>query len=382
MLELPPLSLYIHIPWCVRKCPYCDFNSHQANATLPEEEYVSAVANDLQFESERLDSNDLRSLQSIFIGGGTPSLFTANSISRILEQAENIFGFVNDIEITLEVNPGTAEAERFKDYKSSGVNRLSIGVQSFQDSMLRALGRIHTSEEAVSAISFCERAGFHNFNLDLMYGLPDQSVDEALADLRSATEMGAAHLSWYQLTIEPNTAFYSRPPKLPDDSETWDMIEKGIQILNDAGYSRYEVSAYCKDRKSSKHNLNYWRFGDYLGVGAGAHGKLSHSMVNGIVRNRKTKQPEHYMAAGLNREAARTEVSQRERPFEYLMNVLRLREGFTQQDFEKRTGVTFSMIAKQVEYLSAKNLLLSKDGRITTSKHGYSVLNSLLEEFL
>ena len=382
MLELSPLSLYIHIPWCVRKCPYCDFNSHQANGDVPETEYVKALVEDLHFESTRRNEQDKRPLRSIFFGGGTPSLFSARAIDSILNAAEKQFGFANDIEITLEANPGTAEAQRFKDYVSVGVNRLSIGIQSFADSKLKTLGRIHTSAEARHAIALCREAGIDNLNLDLMHGLPNQTLEEAIADLDEAISFDPTHISWYQLTIEPNTEFHNKPPTLPDDSIAWEINNRGFEVLERAGYQRYEVSAFAKPEKQSQHNMNYWQYGDYVGIGAGAHGKLSDSWQGQIVRNRKKKQPNHYIEASANREAERIEVAAGDRPFEYLLNSLRLTEGFNVSDFEKRTGVAFSSIAKQVEYLSAQELLAVSDNTVKTTARGYRVLNSVLEEFL
>ena len=389
MLESPLLSLYVHIPWCIRKCPYCDFNSHQSRDVIPEAEYLDALCEDLIAEAESInrslehdESGQNRKLHSIFIGGGTPSLFSANAIEKILSLAEQQLGFEADIEITLEANPGTAEAQRFRDYRSAGVNRLSLGIQSFQDDKLQALGRVHDGREAKAAIELCQQAGFDNFNLDLMHGLPEQTIDQALSDLQTALSFNPTHLSWYQLTIEPNTEFHSRPPTLPGDAFLYDMQEAGVSLLADSGYERYEVSAYAKPDKQSRHNLNYWQYGDYLGIGAGAHGKLTAAKDNRIVRARKQRQPGTYMAAQLNRVAELQDVADGDRPFEFLMNALRLRAGFTIDEFEKRTGVTFSAIAKQVEYLSAQKLLDVNGSSITTTEHGYRVLNSLLEQFL
>lgn len=389
MLESPLLSLYVHIPWCIRKCPYCDFNSHQSRDVIPEAEYLDALCEDLIAEAESInrslehdESGQNRKLHSIFIGGGTPSLFSANAIEKIISLAEQQLGFETDIEITLEANPGTAEAKRFRDYRSAGVNRLSLGIQSFQDDKLQALGRVHDGREAKAAIELCQQAGFDNFNLDLMHGLPEQTIDQALSDLQTALAFNPTHLSWYQLTIEPNTEFHSRPPTLPGDAFLYDMQEAGVSLLADSGFERYEVSAYAKADKQSRHNLNYWQYGDYLGIGAGAHGKLTAAKDNRIVRARKQRQPGTYMAAQLNRVVEQQDVADDDRPFEFLMNALRLRAGFTIDEFEKRTGVTFSAIAKQVEYLSAQQLLDVNGSSITTTEHGYRVLNSLLEQFL
>ena len=269
---LPPLALYIHIPWCVRKCPYCDFNSHAAGPTLPEEEYVDALLADLDADLQHVHG---RPLTSIFFGGGTPSLFSDRALGRLLEGVERRVAFAGDIEITLEANPGTFEQAKFKGYRSLGINRLSIGVQSFQEAKLKALGRIHNGDEAIRAADMARAAGFDNFNLDLMHGLPEQSIEDALFDLRTAISQGPTHLSWYQLTMEPNTVFWSQPPELPEDDLLWDIQEAGQALLAAEGYAQYEVSAYARPGKQARHNLNYWTFGDFLGIGAGAHAKLS-----------------------------------------------------------------------------------------------------------
>lgn len=270
--ELPPLSLYIHIPWCVRKCPYCDFNSHQAGPSLPEDDYIDALLADLEQEMPAVQG---RPISTIFFGGGTPSLFSAAALGRLLRGVEQRIPFATDIEITLEANPGTFEQEKFKAYRQTGINRLSIGVQSFQPAKLEKLGRIHNGDEAVRAAGMARAAGFDNFNLDLMHGLPDQSLDDALSDLRQAIELAPTHLSWYQLTLEPNTVFWSQPPELPEDDILWDIQEAGQTLMAKHGYRQYEVSAYAQAGRAARHNLNYWRFGDFIGIGAGAHGKLS-----------------------------------------------------------------------------------------------------------
>ncbi|MEE6035393.1 radical SAM family heme chaperone HemW, partial [Avibacterium paragallinarum] len=273
MLVLPPLSLYIHIPWCVQKCPYCDFNSHAQKGNIPEQDYVQHLLADLRQDLERYqESIAHRSLHSIFIGGGTPSLFSATAISQLLQGIEQQIPFEPEIEITLEANPGTAEASRFSGYVEAGVNRLSLGIQSFDDEKLQRLGRIHNSREAQSAVQMAKNSGFHRINLDLMHGLPEQTLPQALEDLRQAIALEPSHLSWYQLTIEPNTMFSYRPPTLPDDDALWDIFEQGHQLLTTAGYQQYETSAYAKAGDQCQHNLNYWRFGDYLAIGCGAHG--------------------------------------------------------------------------------------------------------------
>ena len=293
MLSLPPLSLYVHIPWCIKKCPYCDFNSHQATTTIPEQAYVQALVNDLEADLAWVQG---RTLQSIFFGGGTPSLFSGAAIAEILNTAEKLIGFDPAIEITLEANPGTAEQQKFADFHSAGVNRLSIGVQSFNDQQLQQLGRIHNGKDALKAIDTAKTAGFNNFNIDLMHGLPAQTMAQAEADIQLAIQTGAQHISWYQLTIEPNTEFYSRPPLLPSDDHLADIQNIGSQKLQHACFSQYEVSAFALDGQRSKHNMNYWQFGDYLGIGAGAHGKVTLPELNQVLRSSKTRQPDHYLA--------------------------------------------------------------------------------------
>ncbi|MCV6606305.1 MAG: radical SAM family heme chaperone HemW, partial [Porticoccaceae bacterium] len=292
MLTLPPLSLYIHIPWCVRKCPYCDFNSHTAGGELPEADYVAALLADLKNDLSYVQG---RRIHSIFFGGGTPSLFSPRAIQQILDGVAREIGFDSNIEITLEANPGTFEQQKFADFRAAGVNRLSIGIQSFDDLHLQQLGRIHSAREAHSVASMARAAGFDNFNLDLMHGLPGQSLDDALNDLRRAIAIEPNHLSWYQLTIEPNTAFYRQPPKLPEDSVLEAVFDHGQQLLADSGFEQYEVSAYARDGQASSHNLNYWQFGDYLGIGAGAHGKVTLAQKQQVIRSRKTRAPKDYL---------------------------------------------------------------------------------------
>lgn len=379
MLELPPLSLYIHVPWCVRKCPYCDFNSHEFQGALPEQEYVDALCADLDAELSRVQA---RRLQSIFIGGGTPSLLSGDSYARLIAHIEQRIGFENNIEITLEANPGTVEAGRFSAFRQAGINRLSLGIQSFDDAQLKQLGRIHDSAQARKAIAIAQDAGFDNFNLDLMHGLPGQSVSGALKDLQTALAYQPRHLSWYQLTIEPNTVFYRRPPPLPADELIADMQQEGQSLLAEHGLQQYEVSAYAHTDFASKHNLNYWQFGDYLGIGAGAHGKLSDPEAGEILRTRKKKQPGHYLQSTLERTGESATIAAEDLPLEFLLNALRLRAGFTRKQFEARTGLAFSVIGKRVEYLQSKRLLELDGDQIRTTTRGYLLLNSVLEEFL
>lgn len=379
MLELPPLSLYIHVPWCVRKCPYCDFNSHEAGASIPEADYLQALCAD--FDQE-LPAIQQREIQSIFIGGGTPSLFAAATYETLLNHLQRHSRLASDCEITLEANPGTAEAAKFRDYRHAGINRLSIGVQSFDAAQLHTLGRAHDAGQARAAISMAVSAGFDNFNLDLMYGLPHQTAAAAVSDLTEALAFSPTHLSWYQLTIEPNTVFHSKPPPLPPEPGIIAMQEQGQHLLQQQGYGQYEVSAYARAARTSRHNLNYWQFGDYIGIGAGAHGKLSDIESNTVWRTRKLRQPNHYLANSVNRTAERVLITGDELPMEFLLNALRLRRGFTIALFESRTGVSFSTIGNRVEYLCSQGLLSREGDTIQPTARGYELLNSVLEEFL
>ena len=382
MLEQPPLSLYIHIPWCLRKCPYCDFNSHAATSELPEKEYVSALCQDLDADLGLLELADFSGFHSVFIGGGTPSLFSARAYEQLLDHIREKVGIERGAEITLEVNPGAAEAEKFRGYRQAGINRLSIGIQSFHTDYLAKLGRIHSGPEAEKAIELALAAGFDNFNLDLMHGLPGQSIEEGLEDLKKALSFGPTHLSWYQLTIEPNTEFYARPPPLPEDDLLAEMQDSGIELISEAGFRRYEVSAYSQPGYRSQHNLNYWLFGDYLGIGAGAHGKFSDPDTGLIKRTRKKRQPAHYLASELSRLAEVNPVLPEERTLEFLLNSLRLVEGFCVDEYEARTGLGFSHISKQVESLCDRGLLTKKNDRVRTTARGFSMLNSLISEFI
>lgn len=379
MLELPPLSLYIHIPWCVKKCPYCDFNSHEKKSELPEDDYVELLCEDFDRDFDYCNG---RPIQSIFIGGGTPSLFAAKSFEKILFHIRSRTTLADGCEITLEANPGTAEAEKFADYFSVGINRLSIGIQSFDDRQLKKLGRIHTSDESRYAIDFARAAGFDNFNLDLMHGLPGQSVSDALGDLQAAIELDPLHISWYQLTIEPNTVFYARPPALPEESILDSLEDAGLDLLERSGYLRYEVSAFSREGAHSRHNLNYWEFGDYVGIGAGAHGKITLPEADSIIRTRKHRQPNHYLSNSIQSAPKRTEIPTDERAIEFLLNGLRSRLGFSAAMFESRTGLPFSAIGKKVEYLIGEGLLSETGDRLAASDRGYRLLNSLLQEFL
>ncbi|TRO23185.1 radical SAM family heme chaperone HemW [Ectopseudomonas mendocina] len=375
---LPPLALYIHIPWCVRKCPYCDFNSHVAGPTLPEEEYVDALLADLDIDLQHVHG---RQLTSIFFGGGTPSLFSDRALGRLLEGVEQRVGFAPDIEITLEANPGTFEQAKFKGYRALGINRLSIGVQSFQEAKLKALGRIHDGGEAIRAADMARAAGFDNFNLDLMHGLPEQSIEDALFDLRTAISQGPTHLSWYQLTMEPNTVFWSQPPTLPEDDLLWDIQEAGQALLAAEGYAQYEVSAYAKPGKQARHNLNYWTFGDFLGIGAGAHAKLS-TPAGRIQRTWKTRLPKDYLDPAKAFQAGERLLEADELPFEFLMNVLRLTEGAPAELFSQRTGLPLQQLEQARREAERQGLLQADPARLAATTKGQLFLNDLLQQFL
>ncbi len=378
LLQMPPLALYIHIPWCVRKCPYCDFNSHTASPELPEVAYVDALLADLERD---LPLAHGRELTSIFFGGGTPSLFSAEALGRLLEGVERRIRFAGDIEITLEANPGTFEQNKFSAYRQLGINRLSIGVQSFQQAKLQALGRIHNGDEAMRAADMARNAGFDNFNLDLMHGLPDQSLDDALGDLRQAIALSPTHLSWYQLTLEPNTVFWNQPPTLPEDDTLWDIQEAGLALLAEHGFAQYEVSAYARDGKRARHNLNYWSFGDFLGIGAGAHAKLS-SPDGQILRTWKTRLPKDYLDPTKNFQAGAKALTADELPFEFLMNALRLTEGVPAALFSQRTGLPLAELARAREQAQQRGLLVADPDRLVATPEGQLFLNDLLQYFL
>jgi len=375
---LPPLALYIHIPWCVRKCPYCDFNSHTASPVLPEQEYVDALLADLDQDLHAVYG---RELTSIFFGGGTPSLFSAEALGRLLQGVEQRIPFAADIEITLEANPGTFEQEKFVAYRKLGINRLSIGIQSFQQEKLEALGRIHNGDEAVRAAGMARQAGFDNFNLDLMHGLPDQSLDDALSDLRQAIALKPTHISWYQLTLEPNTVFWNQPPVLPEDDTLWDIQEAGQALLAEHGYAQYEVSAYAQAGRPARHNLNYWSFGDFVGIGAGAHGKLSHPDGR-IVRTWKTRLPKDYLNPAKSFQAGEKSLSNDEMPFEFLMNALRLTAGVESRLYPERTGLSLETLAEGRREAEQSGLLQVEPSRLAATERGQLFLNDLLQQFL
>jgi putative oxygen-independent coproporphyrinogen III oxidase len=378
VLRLPPVSLYVHIPWCVRKCPYCDFNSHQTAGALPEAEYVRALIADLDGEQDQLRG---RRFSSVFIGGGTPSLFSARAIATILEAADRRVGLTLDAEITLEANPGTADADNFRGYRAAGVNRLSIGVQSFSDPHLVALGRIHSGGEAVRAFDLARAAGFKNINLDLMHCLPGQTPARAAADLDQAIALAPEHLSWYQLTIEPNTLFYRKPPRLPDDTVLDDINTAGTMLLDRAGYRQYEVSAYARDGQHGRHNVNYWEFGDYIGIGAGAHGKLTDPDAGCIRRRRKVRHPRDYLARCGDHCAEEQILDVADLPLEFLMNALRLNTGVPASHFGERVGLPLATIAECWGKLACQGLVMPLGEQLTTTQLGHRFLDTVLAAF-
>ena len=372
----PPLSLYIHVPWCVRKCPYCDFNSHAVKGEIPEHAYLNALLDDLDQDLSLVRE---RPIETVFIGGGTPSLMSGAFYHRLFERLRERLTFSPEAEITLEANPGTLETGRFESFREAGINRLSIGVQSFDPNQLKTLGRIHDSAAAHSAIDAARKAGFDNFNVDLMHGLPGQTPSQALDDLQAALSYQPRHLSWYQLTIEPNTEFFSRPPALPDDDRLWEIYQRGGDLLRRAGLDDYEVSAWSLPGAQSRHNLNYWTFGDYLALGAGGHGKVS--LADGrILRYWKTRQPDAYLNRIGSRTAGSEAIEPEDRPLEFMMNVLRLKSGTEEQLYSERTGLPLSSIAVKLEQLRNENLIVPD--RLQATAQGQRYLNSLLEHFL
>ncbi|SHE72256.1 oxygen-independent coproporphyrinogen-3 oxidase [Modicisalibacter ilicicola DSM 19980] len=383
MHDLPELALYVHVPWCVKKCPYCDFNSHGIgrHGELPEKAYLDALLADLDQES--LLARE-RELVSVFIGGGTPSLMSPDFYHRLLAGLARRLPLAAECEITLEANPGTLEQGRFSGYREAGINRLSIGVQSFQAEQLEALGRIHGGEEAHQAVASARAAGFDNINLDLMHGLPGQSLGLALDDLEQALSLAPEHLSWYQLTLEPNTEFHSRPPVLPEDETLWDIQDAGHERLERAGLARYEISAYARQGQRSRHNLNYWRFGDYLGIGAGAHGKLSRWSEAGellIERRWKSRQPEAYLRRRDDPRgflAGRRRIERQELPLEFAMNALRLVEGVGVDRWRRASGRPLSELEERLGEAREKGLLMEAPERLQASPHGLLFLNELL----
>ena len=378
-MNLPPLSLYVHVPWCVQKCPYCDFNSHGQKGDIPEAEYVQHLIDDLKADLHLVQG---RKIHSIFIGGGTPSLLTGAAYTRLLNEIDNLIGLSDNCEITLEANPGTVETGRFKDYVKAGINRISIGVQSMQNDKLKALGRIHGADEACYAAQQASEAGLNSFNLDLMHGLPGQSLDDALSDLKQIIALSPPHISWYQLTIEPNTQFASKPPTLPQDETLWDIQEQGQALLAQAGYQQYEISGYAKPGFQCQHNLNYWRFGDYLGIGCGAHGKVTDAKTGVITRTEKVKHPRGYMDIIKPYLYKSWQVEQDDLAFEFFMNRFRLTEPCPIEDYSALTNQPLQSQQAALNKAINTGLLIEKDGHWQVSLKGHRFLNDLLELFV
>jgi len=375
---MPPLGLYIHIPWCVKKCPYCDFNSHEHHSTqLPETNYLNALINDLDSELTEVDAQ--REIHSVFIGGGTPSLLSGNFYIQLFAALNQRLLFSADAEITIEANPGAVDEANFKGFIDAGINRISLGAQSFSDAALNRLGRIHDNQSIYHAFETARNCGFDNINIDLMHGLPEQSLAEGLDDLKAAFELSPEHISWYQLTIEKNTVFYNQPPTLPVENILDNLFMTGLDALAGAGYQQYEVSAFARDSKQSRHNKNYWRFGDYIGIGAGAHGKNSGS-DGSISRRWKTRSPSDYLNTD-KKLAGSTLIAKEDLPLEFMMNALRLNQGFTPQLFEQRTGLSFSKVKNSIVQLQAQGLMDTSGEHYHTTQKGRLFLNNVIAKF-
>jgi putative oxygen-independent coproporphyrinogen III oxidase len=378
-LRLPPMALYIHIPWCSRKCPYCDFNSHERVKKIPERNYVEALIADIKNDLHLVQG---RKLSSLFFGGGTPSLFTGSSISKVIQSAEKMIGFNDDVEITLEANPESVTPRKLQDFYQAGINRISIGVQTFSDQQLNLLGRMHSSHSAIQAVEMAKTAGFKRINIDLMHGLEGQNVSSALNDLQCAISTEVEHISWYQLTIEKNTMFFSNPPKLPDSQLISEIQEHGAQLLQSHGYEQYEISAFAKPRKQCTHNQNYWQFGDYIGIGAGAHGKITLNNEQTIVRTLRTRQPNNYLETKNKGEKKCISVEISQRPLEFMMNVLRLKDGVPMKYFSERTGLHQSYISKIIINLKEQGLMVDSEKRLLTTPLGFRFLDTILDRFV
>jgi len=373
-LELPPLALYIHYPWCVKKCPYCDFNSHEGSI---HNGYIKALLKDLDDDLKFIQN---RKIHSIFIGGGTPSLMSIEDAYELFDGLNERLSISKNIEITLEANPGTFEVEKFSEFRKVGINRLSVGVQSFKENQLKFLGRIHSGGDALRAISEAKKVGFDNLNIDLMYGLKDQTIDMCLEDVMQAIELKPSHISFYQLTLEPNTLFAKYPPKLPIDEKIWDMGEQGAELLNQNGFRQYEVSAYSK--RPSEHNINYWKFGDYIGIGAGAHGKITDVESQKIFRTLKPKSPKEYLSKMQTGADIPTKKEVDNVAFEFMLNSLRLKDGFSSSLFESRTGLLIKSLSSELGRAENLGLLENKNNWIKPTSKGFNFLNELQEIFL
>jgi oxygen-independent coproporphyrinogen-3 oxidase len=377
--EALPLSLYIHIPWCVRKCPYCDFNSHEAKSNLPEELYVAALLEELD---SRLHLLHNRPIKSIFFGGGTPSLFSARAIECILQGVSQRLHLNQNIEITLEANPGTIDYVRFAGFRAAGINRLSLGIQSLQDDKLKILGRIHDRAQAMEAIQIAKNAGFNNFNLDLMFGLPQQTLSDALHDIQTALTFEPTHFSWYQLTIEPNTVFFSQTPVLPNDDALWDMQVAGQQLLQSFGFQQYEVSAYSQAKQVCLHNRNYWEFGDYLGLGAGAHSKITNHHTGTVMRFAQVRQPKDYLDPVKRQPLKINVIQDKDVVFEFMLNALRLTQGVSTSCFTRHTGLLLQHIETTLLVAKQRGLMLDDPMRLCVSELGMKFLNDVTAMFL
>lgn len=379
MLQLPPLSLYVHIPWCIEKCPYCDFNSHKLRGEIPEQDYLVALLADLNTDIIYAQG---RQLDTIFIGGGTPSLISAAGIGWLLKEIEKKIPFKENIEITLEANPGAIENSKIAQFKQAGVSRFSFGVQSFQQAKLTRLGRIHGVDEAKSAALQAKQSGVSTFNLDLMHGLPEQSLEDALFDLKTAIDLAPTHISWYQLTIEPNTQYFSHPPTLPDDELLWEIQLAGQKLLAENGYHQYEISGYSQKGFECQHNLNYWSFSDYIGIGCGAHGKLTLPLENKIIRTTKIKHPKGYLERNRPFLDESHRVQQEDLAFEYMMNRLRLFEPIPFHEFEQYTGLSIDSISDPIQTAINKKLLIKNSDHWLITELGHRYLNELLQLFM
>lgn len=378
MSDTRPLSLYVHFPWCVHKCPYCDFNSHAIKGTIPEQQYIGNLLTDLEYDLERVNT---RPITTIFFGGGTPSLISGAGIEFFLTRLRERVDLVATAEITLEANPGAIDSEHFEQYRAAGVNRLSIGAQSLRNQQLQRLGRIHTSNEILTAFRTARAAGFDNINLDLMFGLPEDTPEGSQDDLRQVIALQAEHLSWYQLTMEPNTRFYQQRPALPDEELIWELQQAGQALLEGSGYTQYEVSAYARAGRRCRHNLNYWQFGDYLGLGAGAHSKISQADLSVVERFSRPRHPKKYLAGKTRRENYRV-LNPRDLILEFMMNALRLNEGFQQEDFEQNTGLSFSYIELVVDEAINKSLIKKTNDKVVPTELGRTYLNDMLSMFM
>lgn len=377
-MHLHPLSLYIHIPWCVKKCPYCDFNSYASPAELPEQEYIQVLLQDLAQDLPRVSG---RTLKSIFFGGGTPSLFSPKSFEILLNHIHSVLPCAPNMEITLEANPGTLEHKSFKDYRATGINRISIGAQSFNNDALQTLGRIHSADNIYKAIDSIRQGGFDNFNIDIMYGLPHQSLEDALFDLKAAIQRSPTHLSWYHLTIEPNTIFHHKPPLLPTDDDVFEMQQAGFELLAQHGFTQYEVSAFAQKGFQCQHNKHYWEFGDYLGIGAGAHGKIT-TPTQEVCRLWKIRYPKSYLTPNTCLLGGKKILTEKELSFEFMLNALRLIEGFPISLFQARTGLDIANLEPGLSQAIAKQLLTMDNTRIKPTTLGNRFLNDLMSLFL